>query len=161
MEDRDTWGLATYFIILMILGYFALKFLEVSSDIVVAIVGVMGSLVLAVFKYSSDRLKEKEKEIERSKKENYQKLLQAIGKYATGVSDKKELEVIYTESWAYADAYVVKNIGSFLEEPSQKSLSNLLLSMRESLGMKTSSSLGDYAEFLYPQRVDGLKSGYH
>lgn len=149
--------LALYVVLMAVVGYLAIQLLGAAVDIIVAVFGVVGSLVVSVFKYSADRVKEQENEALKIKRANYQKLLEAIGEFATNVEAKHKLMVVHTESWAFANAGVVEKTAKLLEKPSQDTLKQLLITMREDIGLPELTNIEDLVKNLYPEQP--VKSG--
>ena len=143
--------LALYVVLMAVVGYLAIQLLGAAVDIIVAVFGVVGSLVVSVFKYSADRVKEQESEALKIKRANYQKLLKTIGEFATNVELKHKLMVVHTESWAFANAGVVEKTAKFLEKPSQDALKQLLITMREDIGLPELTNIADLVKNLYPE----------
>jgi hypothetical protein len=144
--------LAIYVVLMAVVGYLAIQLLGAAVDIIVAVFGVVGSLVVSVFKYSADRVKEQENEALKIKRANYQKLLEAIGEFTTNVEAKHKLMVVHTESWAFANAGVVEKTGDFLAKPSQDTLKQLLISMRQDIGLPDLTNIEKLVTSLYPEK---------
>ena len=153
------YGLGIYVVLMAILGAIAVKFLGAAIDIIVAMLGVVGSLLVSVFKYSADRLRDQENEKLKIKRANYQKLLEAIGLFAVDTEKgHHRLTVVHTESWAFASDDVVVYTNKFLETPSQQTLQNVLEAMRKDVDLPKLVNAEDLAKNLYPEKKSGFAS---
>lgn len=157
----DDLKLLAYVVLMTVLGYVSVVLLGAAVDIIVAAFGVVGSLVVSVFKYSSDRIKEQENETLKIRRANYQKLLEAIGEFSANPENKHKLLVTHTESWAFANSDVVEETGFFIEKPSQKALKELLVVMRADIGLSELSNIDILVNNLYPEKpaTTGLPTG--
>ena len=153
--------LVAYVILMAILGIVSVNLLGAAVDMIVAVFGVVGSLVVSVFKYSSDRIKEQENETLKIRRGNYQKLLEAIGEFSANHENKNNLMVAHTESWAFANSDVVQKTGLFIKEPSQAALKDLLVAMRADIGLSKLSNIDDLVCNLYSEKpaTTGLPTG--
>ncbi len=143
-----------YIILMIIIGCIAAKTLSTSANIIVSVFGSIGALLVAIFKFSADRLQEQENEILKIKRANYQKLLEEIGKFA--YNKENNLIAVHTESWVFASNEIVELTSDFLNKPSSLGLETLLIAMRKEMNLAELKNTSNLVSNLYKKKSTGL-----
>ncbi len=157
--SRSDWGLAVFAAIFLgIVVYGIVGLATAVAQISAALIGVAGVVVGSVIRYSAELERNRIQNLRLVKQQNYQKLLERIGKY---VRDKdKELDpltIAHIESWVFGDSEVVMATYSFIDNSNQESLEYLLRTMRKSIGLPDLKFEDDGIRKLFPeQRRPGL-----
>lgn len=142
-----------YVLLLVALGYVGIVIFEGAINIIVTILGAVGTLLVSVFRFSADRAKEHEIASLEKKRANYQRLLDAIARFAQSNEGTKDLVAAQTESLAFADPEVVKTTSTFIEKPSQDKLVELLKLMRKDMGLSEVQDMSKLVQNLYQQKT--------
>ena len=108
------------------------------TKLAVAVVGVGGAILGALVNHSLTLQREQEAERRRMMQQNYSVLLDRICKYVrNNRKDEDALDSAHLYSWIVGTSYVIRETVEFMDNPSTSNLRQLLMTMREDIGLST------------------------
>lgn len=137
---------------------------NVTAKIGAAIVGVVGSIILAYFKYGLDLERQRKHTLLLEKQKNYSELFASIGGFVRAKSETKEgveardkLTSAHLASWAFGDVDVIVATNEFMKNKDSSGLRKILEAVRRSLGQsllpQSFKDNYDFDQLFPPQQI--------
>jgi len=136
MKSENLIYAAFVVILVSIAGFVVVKVATVSIQIITAIITLVGTIALSVFRYVFEIDQQRREQLQIAKRQNYQRIIEKILKFYTeGRRGQEHLIIANMESWVFGDREVVKKTLDLLDNPEMPVLLRLLSEMRTSVGL--------------------------
>jgi len=137
---QEEYGIIILFIIVVGLAVWGfIEALYVASAYAPPVIAAFATVYIAFLNHSLAVQREDEKQQKKEKQENYKQLINIFSEIVRNPGPNDSLDTIHLYSWVVGSENVIRSTQKFVDEKDDKSLRELLVVMRDEIGLEKPS----------------------